>query len=64
LASEIQVVEVSNQKKIDVILRRQGECVEQMQLQVKQVSVLDLELKSDAETVDLSENMTQQRKIK
>jgi DNA repair exonuclease SbcCD ATPase subunit len=56
LASENQVVEVSNQEKIDVILRRQGECVEQMQLQANQVSVLDLELKSDVGTVDPLEN--------
>jgi hypothetical protein len=56
LASENQVVEVTNQEKIDVILRRQGECVEQMQLQVNQVSVIDQELQSDVETVDPLEN--------
>jgi septation ring formation regulator EzrA len=56
LASENQVVEVTNQEKIDVILRRQGECVEQMQLQVNQVSVLDQELQSDVETIDPLEN--------
>jgi hypothetical protein len=56
LTSENQVIEVSNQEKIDVNLRRQGECVEQMQLQANEVNVLDLEIKSEVETVDLSEN--------
>jgi hypothetical protein len=52
LASENQVAEISNQEKTDVVLRRQGERVEQIQLQVNQVSVLDQELQYDAETVD------------
>jgi hypothetical protein len=56
LASENLVEEVSDQEKTDVILRRQGECAEQRQLQANQVSVLDLELKSDVETVDPLEN--------
>jgi hypothetical protein len=56
LASENQIVEVLNQEKTDVILRRQGERVEQIQLQLNQVSVLDQELKSDVETLNPVEN--------
>jgi hypothetical protein len=56
LASETQVVEVSNQEKTDVILRRQGECLEQTQLQANQVSVLDQDQNSSAEHDHLLEN--------
>jgi hypothetical protein len=58
LDKEVGTLKEAIKENSDVILRRQGEYVEQMQLQANQVSVLDLELelKSDVETVDPLEN--------
>jgi hypothetical protein len=55
LASENQGVEALNQEKTDVILRRQGERVEQIQLQTNQASVLDQDKNSSVECVQVLE---------
>jgi hypothetical protein len=56
LADESQIAEFSNPEQTDVILRQQGERVEQMQLQTNQVSVLDQDQNSSVERNYLVEN--------
>jgi hypothetical protein len=51
LASENQGVETLNEEKTDVILRRQGECVDQTLLQDNQVNLLDQDQNSSVECV-------------
>jgi hypothetical protein len=55
LTSENKVEEISNQERTDFILRRQGERVEQIQLQTNQASVLDQDQNSSVECVQVLE---------